>query len=162
MRGSGDSMALRDADAPAPEVEERSDEAPGAGAAVAPRAPDPEVVAKPKRRQFSAEYRLRVLEEADRCTRPGEIGRLLRREGLYSSHLSVWRKARRNGSLKALTPKKRGAKPAESNPLSPKVRQLEAKVARLEKELATAHTIIDVQGKVAGLLGLNLDDGKDC
>ena len=91
-----------------------------------------------------------------------EIGRLLRREGLYSSHLSVWRKARRNGSLKALTPKKRGAKPAESNPLSPKIRQLEAKVARLEKELATAHTIIDVQGKVAGLLGLNLDDGKDC
>ena len=120
------------------------------------------VAAKPKRRQFSAEYRLRILDEADRCTRPGEVGRLLRREGLYSSHLSVWRKARRNGSLKALTPKKRGAKPAEFNPLSPKVRQLEAKVTRLEKELATAHTIIDVQGKVAGLLGLNLDDGKDC
>ena len=104
MRGSGDSMALRGADAPAPEVEERSDEAPGAGGALAGRAPDPEVVAKPKRRQFSAEYRLRIFEEADRCTRPGEIGRLLRREGLYSSHLSVWRKARRNGSLTALTP----------------------------------------------------------
>ena len=162
MRGSGDSMALRGADAPAPEVEERSDEAPGAGAAAAGRAPEPEVAAKPKRRQFSAEYRLRILEEADRCTRPGEIGRLLRREGLYSSHLSVWRKARRNGSLKALRPKKRGAKPAESNPLSPMVRQLEAKVARLEKELVTAHTIIDVQGKVAGLLGLNLNDGKNC
>ena len=116
-------------------VEERSDEAPRAGGAVAPRAPDPEVVAKPTRRRFSAEYRLRILEEADRCTQPGEIGRLLRREGLYSSHLSVWRKARRNGSLKALTPKKRGAKPAESNPLSGKVRQLEAKVTRLEKEL---------------------------
>ena len=162
MRGSGDSMALREVDAPAPEVEERSDEAPGAGGAPAGRAPDPEVAAKPKRRQFSAEYRLRILDEADRCTRPGEIGCLLRREGLYSSHLSVWRKARRNGSLKALTPKKRGAKHAESNPLSPKIRQLEAKVTRLEKELATAHTIIDVQGKVAGLLGLNLDDGKDC
>ena len=162
MRGSGDSMALRDADASAPGVEERSDEAPGAGAAPAGRAPDLEVVAKPKRRRFSAKYRLRILEEADGCTRPGEIGRLLRREGLYSSHLSVWRKARRNGSLKALTPKKRGAKPVESNPLSPKVRQLEAKVARLEKELATAHTIIDVQGKVAGLLGLNLNDGKNC
>ena len=139
MRGSGDSIALRGADAPAPEV-----------------------AAKPKRRQFSAEYRLRILEEAVRCTRPGEIGRLLRHEGLYSSHLSVWRKARRNGSLKALTPKKRGAKPAESNPLSPKVRQLEAKVALLEKELATAHTIIDVQGKVAGLPGLNLHDAKNC
>ena len=139
-------MALREVDAPAPEVEERSDEAPGTGGAPAGRAPDPEVAAKPKRRQFSAEYRLRILDEADRCTRPGEIDRLLRREGLYSSHLSVWRKARRNGSLKALTPKKRGAKPAESNPLSPKIRQLEAKVTRLEKELATAHTIIDVQG----------------
>ena len=103
---------------------------------------------------------MRILEEADRCTPPGEIGRRLRREALYSSHLSVWRKARRNGSLKALTPKKRGAKPAESNPQSPKVRQLEAKVAGLEKQLATAHTIIDVQGKVAGLLGLNLDDGR--
>ena len=161
MRDRGDSMTMREADAPAPGVEERSEEAPGAGGAEG-RAPDPEVVARPTRRRFSAEYRLRVLEEADRCTQPGEIGRLLRREGLYSSHLSVWRKARRDGSLKGLTPRKRGAKPAESNPLSPKVRQLEAKVARLEKELATAHTIIDVQGKVAGLLGLNLDDGKDC
>ena len=74
MRGSGNSMVLRGADAPAPGVEERSDEAPGAGGAAAGRAPDPEVVAKPKRRQFSAEYRLRILEEADRCTRPGEIG----------------------------------------------------------------------------------------
>ena len=110
------------------------------------RAPDPEVVAKPTRRQFTAEYRLRILEEADRCTRPGEVGRLLRRERLYTSHLSAWRKARRNGSLRGLTPKKRGAKPAESNPLSTKVRRLEAKVARLEKELATAHTILEVQG----------------
>ena len=77
----------------------------------------------------------------------------MRREGLYSSHLSAWRKARRNGSLKALRPKKRGAKPAEPNPLSGKVRQLEAKVARLEKELATAHTILDVQGscRAAGI-----------
>ena len=82
------------------------------------RAPDPEVVAKSTRRQFTAEYRLGILEEADRCTRPGEVGRLLRRERLYTSHLSAWRKAGRNGSLRGLTPKKRGAKPAESNPLS--------------------------------------------
>ena len=106
-------------------------------------APDPEVVAKPIRRQFTVEYRLRIVEEADRCTRPGEVGRLLRREGLYTSHLAAWRKARRSGSLQGLTPNNRGAKPAEHNPLSPKVRQLEAKVARLEKELATAHTILD-------------------
>ena len=70
MKGSNDSMMLRGADAPALGVEERSDEAPRAGGAVAPRAPDPEVVAKPTRRRFSAEYRLRILEEADRCTQP--------------------------------------------------------------------------------------------
>ena len=136
-------------------VEERSDEAPRDGHAGA--TPDPEVVAKPMRRQFTAEYRLRILEEADRCTQPGEVGRLLRREGLYSSHLATWRKARRKGSLRELAAKKRGAKPAERNPLDAKVRMLEAKVERLEHELHTAHTILDVQGKVAGLLGLNLE-----
>jgi transposase-like protein len=118
-------------------------------------------VAKPKRRRFTAEYRLRILEEADRCTEPGEVGRLLRREGLYSSHLTAWRRARRNGALRGLTSKKRGAKPKARNPLEPKVRELEAKVARLEKELHKAHTILDVQEKVAGLLGFSLDDGKD-
>ena len=162
MRADRDQMAEMGADGSAPGVEERSDEAPGAEPGQGVRVPDPEVVAKPTRRQFSAEYRLRILEEADRCTQPGEVGRLLRREGLYSSHLSAWRKARRSGSLQGLTPKKRGAKPAGSNPLNAKVRQLEAKVARLEKELATAHTILDVQGKVAGLLGFSLTDGKDC
>ena len=89
----------------------------------------------------------------------GEVGRLLRREGLYSSHLTAWRKARRKGSLRELASKKRGAKPAERNPLDAKVRALEAQVARLEHELHTAHTILDVQGKVAGLLGLNLERG---
>jgi transposase-like protein len=139
-------------------AEERSDEA---GSAAAAAAPDPEVEAKPKRRKFSAAYRLRILEEADRCQNPGEVGQLLRREGLYSSHLSSWRKARREGSLAALSPKKRGAKPKARNPLEPKVRQLEAKVARLERELEKAHTILDVQEKVAGLLGFSLESGKD-
>ena len=104
----------------------------------------------------------RILEEAESCTQPGEVGRLLRREGLYSSHLTEWRRARREGSLQGLTPSKRGRKPAERNPLSAKVHELEAKVARLEKELHTAHTILDVQGKVAGLLGFGLEHGKDC
>ena len=139
--------------------EERSDEAPSAAANAAP---DPEVVAKPKRRRFTAEYRLRILEEADRCAGDGEVGQLLRREGLYSSHLANWRKARRDGALRGLRSKKRGAKPKASNPLEPQVRELEAKVARLEKDLHTAHTILDVQGKVAGLLGFSLEDGKDC
>ena len=153
MTAERDSMTLNEVSVPALGVEERSDEAPRAGRARP--TPDPEVVAKPKRRQFTAEYRLRILEEADRCTQPGEVGRLLRREGLYSSHLTAWRKARRKGSLRELAAKKRGAKPAERNPLDAKVRALEAQVARLEHELHTAHTILDVQGKVVGLLGLN-------
>ena len=162
MKGETDPGTGRRAGAAALGVEERSDETPRAEDKQDRPAPDPEVVAKPTRRQFTAEYRLRILEEADRCTRPGEVGRLLRREGLYTSHLAAWRKARRSGSLQGLTPKKRGTKPAAPNPLSPKVRQLEVKVARLEKELAAAHTILDVQGKVAGLLGFSLNDGKDC
>ena len=157
MTAERDSMTLNEVSVPALGVEEHSDEAPRAGRARP--TPDPEVVAKPKRRRFTAEYRLRILEEADRCTQPGELGRLLRREGLYSSHLTAWRKARRKGSLRELAAKKRGAKPAERNPLDAKVRALEAQVARLEHELHTAHTILDVQGKVAGLLGLNLEHG---
>ena len=129
----------------------------GKGSAAAP--PDAEVVDKPSRRRFSPLYKLRIVEEADRCTEPGEVGRLLRREGLYSLHLTTWRKAVRSGSLKALS-KKRGRKPAR-NPLEEKVRKLERKNTRLESELHKAHLIIDVQGKVAGLLGLSLEDGTN-
>ena len=129
----------------------------GKRSAAAP--PDPEVVAKPSRRRFAPSYKLRIVEEADRCSEPGEVGRLLRREGLYTSHLAAWRKAARSGSLKALS-KKRGRKP-ERNPLEEKVRRLEREKERLEKELHKAHLIIDVQGKVAGLLGLSLEDGKN-
>ena len=134
-----------------------------------PRAKDhqarsaPEVVAKPTRRQFTAEYRLRIVERGGPMYAPlARSHACFVARVLYSSHLSAWRKARRSGSLQGLTGKKRGAKPAEPNPLSPKVRQLEAKVARLEKELATAHTILDVQGKISGLPGLNLNNAKDC
>ena len=126
----------------------------GKRSAAAP--PDPEVVDKPLRRQFPPSYKLRIIEEADRCTEPGEVGRLLRREGLYTSHLAAWRRAARNGSLKGLS-KKRGRK-AERNPLEEKVRKLEGENVRLEKELKKAHLIIDVQGKVAGLLGLSHED----
>ena len=99
-------------------------------------APDAEVVDKPTRRRFSPSYKLRVVEEADRCTEPGEVGRLLRREGLYSSHLTTWRKAVRSGWLRALS-KRRGRKPSERNPLEGKVRKLERENTRLEKELGT-------------------------
>ncbi len=155
-------MTLNGLPALSPGVEERSDEAPGERAGASTSPPDPEVVAKPKRRRFTAEYRLRILDEAERCRAPGEVGRLLRREGLYSSHLTAWRKARREGALRGLSSRKRGAKPKANNPLEPKVRALEAEVARLKQDLHKAHTILDVQGKVAGLLGFSLGDGKDC
>ena len=90
------------------------------------------------------------------------MGRLLRREGLYSSHLSTWRKARREGSLAGLAPKKRGVKAKPRDPRDAKVRELEAKVARLEGELDKAHTILDMQAKMSGLLGFSLKDGSDC
>ena len=109
------------------------------------------------RRTSCGSSKKRTVEEADRCTEFGEVGRLLRREGLYSSHLTTWRKAARSGSLKALS-KKRGRK-RERNPLEEKVRKLERENTRLEKELHKAHLIIDVQGKIAGLLGLSLEDG---
>jgi len=162
MATQRDAMTLKGTSVPTLGGEERSDETPSVGLDTRPGHPDPEVVAKPTRRQFTAEYRLRILEEADRCTQPGEVGRLLRREGLYSSHLTSWRKARRKGSLQALSAHKRGAKPAPRNPLDGKVRALEAKIVHLEKELRIAHTILDVQGKVAGLLGFSLTDGQDC
>ena len=129
----------------------------GKRSAAAP--PDPEVVEKPSRRRFSPSYKLRIVEEADGCTEQGAIGRLLRREGLYTSHLTTWRKAARSGSLEALS-KKRGRKP-ERHPLEDKVRKLEREKVRLERELHKAHLIIDVQGKVAGLLGLSLEDGTN-
>lgn len=117
--------------------------------------PDPEVPAKAMRRRFSAQYKLRIVEQADACSQPGELGALLRREGLYSSHLTAWRKAKREGALQALAARKRGRKPAAGNPLEPEVRRLERQVARLEEDLRKAHVILEVQGKVAGLLGLS-------
>ena len=121
--------------------------------------PDPEVSAKAKRRRFTAAYKLSVVEKAGACETPGEIGELLRREGLYSSHLSSWRKAARAGSLQGLA-KKRGPKPSGGKREARKVRKLEREVARLREELRKARIIIDVQGKVPGLLGVSPWDGK--
>ena len=116
MTAERESMTLQEMDAPALGVEERRDEAPRAGASHARPTPDPEVVAKPKRRKFTAQYRLRILEEAESCTQPGEVGRLLRREGLYSSHLTEWRRARREGSLQGLTPSKTRSEARRAQP----------------------------------------------
>jgi hypothetical protein len=112
---------------------------------------DPEVPAKPVRRTFTAAYKLRVLKELDSAP-AGGIGLILRREGLYSSVVSDWRRARDGGALTALS-KKRGRKPKERSPLDRRVRELEREVGRLEENLRKAEVIIDVQGKLAGLLG---------
>ncbi len=111
------------------------------------QAPDPEVVEKKARRRFTARYKLRILEEADACTEPGQIGVLLRREGLYSSNLTTWRKQRDEGQLQALAPKKRGRKRKPKNPLAKRVAQLERQNRHLEHELKQARTIIEVQKK---------------
>jgi len=122
-------------------------------AVVAPSAaPDPEVHAVAKRRQFTAAYKLAVLEEAERLSEPGAIGALLRREGLYSSHLSVWRRERDSGALEALS-RRRGRK-AKLSSEQKRMAGLEARCARLQRELDQAHTIIEVQKKLCTLLGL--------
>src|SRR6266496_3088695 len=115
-------------------------------------APDPEVRAVAKRRQFSAAYKLAVLEEADRCSSPGAIGALLRREGLYSSHLAVWRREREAGALAALA-RRRGRKPVLSAEQK-RLCALQADNVRLQRELEQARTIIEVQKKLCTLLGL--------
>ena len=122
---------------------------------LATRVPDPEVVPKAKRRQFSAKYKLRIVREADACTEPGQIGSLLRREGLYSSYLSKWRQQREDGQLQALSSKKRGSKPED--PSVEELAQLQRENERLRARLEQAEIIIDVQKKLSKLLGLTTD-----
>jgi transposase len=123
------------------------------------RPPDPEVVPQAKRRQFTAKYKLRILEEADRCTERGQIGELLRREGLYSSHLSKWRQQRARGQLQGLAPKKRGCK--GQDPSVAELARLRRENERLRAQLEQAEIIIDVQKKLAQLLGLNTDETEN-
>lgn len=122
----------------------------------ASRPPDPEVVPKASRRTFSAAEKLRILNEADTCTQPGQIGALLRREGLYSSHLVKWRRLRAAGQLQALAPQPRGPKITPSDPHSQELALLRKENARLQARLAQAELVIDVQKKVAQLLGASL------
>lgn len=117
--------------------------------------PDPEVPEKPARRHFTAAYKLDVLKRAEECG-PGEVGALLRREGLYSSHLTAWRKQRDEGALKALSPVKRGRKPKARNPLADEVARLERENRKLQKRLEQAEMIVEFQKKVADLLGIPL------
>jgi transposase-like protein len=122
---------------------------------LATRIPDPEVVPKAKRRQFTAKYKLRIVREADACSEPGQIGSLLRREGLYSSYLSKWRQQREDGQLQALSSRKRGRKPED--PAVEELAQLQRENERLRARLEQAEIIIDVQKKLSQLLGLTTD-----
>ena len=117
--------------------------------------PDLEVVPLAHRRQFTAAEKLRILEEADACTEPGEVGALLRREGIYSSYLSKWRQARERGQLTGLEAQRRGPKAPADGALHQEVTQLRREVERLQARLIQAETIIEVQKKLSQLLGLN-------
>jgi transposase len=122
------------------------------------RAPDPEVVPRAGRRKYTGEYKLRILEEAERYTVPGQVGALLRREGLYSSHLSKWRRQRAAGQLQALSPHQRGRKAQEVG--VEELARLQRENERLRARLERAEMIIDVQKKLSRLLGLPTEDSE--
>ena len=125
--------------------------------------PDPEVPEKKRRRKFTAKYKLSVLSQTDSCTEPGQIGDLLRREGLYSSHLTTWRRQKEEGLLDALSPKKRGRKKIPTNPLADKVARLEKDNRRLQQKLKQAELIIEAQKKMSEILGIsqNLEESDE-
>jgi transposase-like protein len=112
-----------------------------------------QVVAKPRRRVYTAEYKRRILKEADACTTPGAVGALLRREGLYSSHLVAWRRARRRGELAALTPKKRGRKPTPLDPRDRRIAELERQLAAMTGRAQRAEALVDAPKNLAALPG---------
>ena len=117
------------------------------------RAVDPEVPERPRRRKFSAEYKLRILREAERAKDSGQLGALLRREGLYTSNLTTWRRQFERGALAGLAPQKRGKKAKPVDARDTRIRELERDNERLRKRLEQAETIIEVQKKVSALLG---------
>ena len=127
------------------------------GRAVREGVPDPELVEQAKRRSFTAKYKLEILAKADACTRPGEIGELLRREGLYTSHLTYWRKQVRDGALKELG-RPRGRKPVDRR--DQEIEQLTRKLERSEAELAKMKRVVEIQGNVSALLEEMLGSGS--
>lgn len=121
-------------------------------------ASNPEVAEKPLRRRFTAQYKLRILDEADRCQQAGQLGALLRREGLYSSHLNTWRKQRQASTLQGLAPKKRGRKATPQNPLVQEAARLARENEKLRQRLHQAEIIIECQKKLSEILGIPLPD----
>src|SRR3989449_5743452 len=132
--------------------------APPAGVAAGETRPEVEVVAKAERRRFTAEYKRRIVREADRCTRPGEIGALLRREGLYWSALTTWRAARDRGELEGLAPKPRGPKGVPPDPRDKKIAEQERELGKWRKRAERAEALGEGQKKVAALLGAPLEN----
>ncbi len=114
---------------------------------------DVQVVAKPRRRTYTAEYKRRILKEADACRTPGQVGALLRREGLYSSNLVAWRRARAHGELAGLTPKARGRKPRPVDPRERKIAELERQLTRMTARAERAEALVELQKKLAAVLG---------
>ncbi len=120
-----------------------------------------EVAAKPTRRRYTAEYKHRILREAETCTRQGELGALLRREGLYSSNLTVWRRQRERGEIEGLSQKKRGPLPKEKSPLAAKVATLERENRRLRARSERAEGLVELQKKVSEILGIELKHNEE-
>ena len=138
---------------PEPGAPQRSEVARGQ----VPAPPDAEVSAGPRRRTFTAQYKLEILDAVEAVRGTSEIGALLRREGLYSSHLTKWRSQRRAGALRGLAARRRGPPPAPSNPLTKRVAELERDNRQLALRLAQAESILEIQKKVSELLGIPLD-----
>jgi transposase len=129
----------------------------------APAAIDPELFERPRRRTFTAQEKLRILKETDRAARTGDIGAILRREGVYSSSLTDWRRQRDAGAFEALTPVRRGPKTAPADPLEAELTSARREIARLGQRLERAEAIIDLQKKLSALLGIALPaaDGNE-
>jgi transposase len=123
--------------------------------------PEVEVTGKAERRRFSAEYKRKILKEADACTRPGELGALLRREGLYSSNLTAWRGARDRGEIAGLAPKKRGPKATVRDARDRRIADLEKENRKWKARAERAEALVDLQKKVSEILGITLSESEE-
>ena len=120
-----------------------------------------EVLVKAERRRFTADYKQKILREADNCRQSGEIGALLRREGLYWSNLTYWRRQRESGEQAGLTAKRRGPQRREKNPLAERVRELERDNVRLKRRAQRAEGLVELQKKVSEVLGIELQKSAE-
>ena len=123
--------------------------------------PEVEVTGKAERRRFSAAYKRKILKAADACELPGELGELLRKEGLYSSNLTAWRAARERGEIAGLTPKKRGPKAAVKDARDRRIAELEREARRWQARAERAEALVDLQKKVSELLGITLPESEE-